>query len=350
MTDETNPVEAPFVEALYAEVLFTVADARTPDPEFAATLRRRVAEAADVPDIQPQEATMTVAESAHTAAHTTARTTTHSYRPAGAAAITPYLIVSDARAAIAWYQDILGARVTYEPIIMDDGRIGHVELDIDGSTIQMADEFPDIGAVSPQTLGGSAISLSLYVPDCDVTFAHAVEAGATGDREPADQFYGARSASITDPFGHRWSLQTHLGADGEPTEQGASGDEGAHDFWNEVGYYVVHVPRLDPALAFWGGLFGWTFESEREASGGVGRYSHVDNSRVPLGIRGDDDSWQEQTWSPYFRVRDLNAAVARVRELGGTIESVTDYESGGNATCLDDQGVRFELWQPADGY
>jgi uncharacterized glyoxalase superfamily protein PhnB len=347
MTDHNSDrVEAPFVDGLYAEVLFTVADAATPDPEFAASLRRRLADAAGVastdPQTESQEVTMTIAEPAHHRAP--------GYRPPGSAAITPYMIVNDARAAIAWYEDILGATVTYEPIIMDDGRIGHVELTIDGSTIQMADEFPDIGALSPRTLGGSAISLSLYVPDCDTTFARAVAAGASGDRPPADQFYGARSASITDPFGHRWSLQTHLGADAEAGDAPAASADDSKDFWNEVGYYVVHVPRLDPALAFWGGLFGWEFEEDRTASGGVGRYSHVENSRVPLGIRGDDDSWREATWSPYFRVRDLDAAVARVRELGGTVETVTNYESGGNATCLDDQGVRFELWQPADGY
>jgi len=344
MTDETNPVEGPFVEALYAEVLFTVADARTPDPEFAATLRRRVAEAAGVADIKPQEVTMTIAEPTHSTAHDAA----HGYRSPGVASLTTYLIVNDARAAIAWYREVFGARVTYEPIIMDDDRVGHVELEIDGTTIQMADEFPEIGAVSPVMLGGSSFMFSLYVPDCDATYAFAIERGATGLREPADQFYGSRAGTITDPFGHRWSLQTYLGDDGDPSA-GTSGDE-AKEFWNEVGYYVVHVPRLEPARAFWGGLFGWTFEEDREASGGVGRYSHVENSRVPLGIRGDDDSWQDQTWSPYFRVHDLDAAVARVSELGGTVESVTNYESGGNATCIDDQGVRFELWQPADGY
>jgi uncharacterized glyoxalase superfamily protein PhnB len=345
MTDDTTPAEVPFVQALYAETLFSPADARIPDAEFAVTLRRRIAEAAGLPVPQQQEAIVTITESTHHAGR--------GYRSPGAPSLTTYLIVNDARAAIAWYQEVFGARVTYEPIIMDDGRIGHVELDLDGTTIQMADEFPEMGAVGPATLGGTSFSLSMYVPDCDATFARAVEAGATPLREPADQFYGSRSASIADPFGHRWGLQTYLGDDGDPGDvpaRAAASPDESQDYWNEVGYYVVHVPRLDPARAFWGGLFGWHFEEERTASGGAGNYSHVDNSRVPLGIRGDDDSWQEATWSPYFRVHDLEAAVARVRELGGTVEAVTNYESGGNATCLDDQGVRFELWQPADGY
>jgi uncharacterized glyoxalase superfamily protein PhnB len=287
---------------------------------------------------------MTIAQPAHAAQR--------GYRARGAAAITPYLIVNDARAAIAWYQDILGARVTYEPIIMDDGRIGHVELDIDGSTIQMADEFPDIGAVSPQTLGGSTISLSLYVPDCDATFARAVEAGASGDRPPADQFYGARAASITDPFGHRWSLQTYMGADGEPNDDAAaSGPPGptqAQDLWNEIGYYVINVPRLEAARRFWGGLFGWTFAESNPASDGPGEYADVESGQVPFVLHGGGTS--TDVWHPHFRVRDLGEAVAKVRDLGGTVESENLYESGSNAVCVDDQGVRFELWQPADGY
>ncbi len=212
MTDDIDPTDAPFADGLWAETLFTTADARRPDPEFAAALRRRIARAVGVPPTEPQEVTMTVTTPSHADAF--------GYRSPGSASLKTYLFVSDARAAIDWYGEVFGARVTYEPIVMDDGRIGHVELDIDGTTIQMADDFPEIGAHSPTELGGSTFMFTLYVPDCDATYARAIEAGAAGLREPVDEFYGARAGQIRDPFGHRWSLQTYLGDDGDPQPGG----------------------------------------------------------------------------------------------------------------------------------
>ena len=340
MSDDPTTPEEPFADALIAEHLFSIADAATPDPEFAAALRRRIEEAAGITSPTIQEAAMTSTTS-----------TSHArsgYRPPGEHSLKPYLVVDGARAAVAWYQDVFGAIVTYEPIVMEDDRIGHVELTIDGTTFALADEFPEMDILGPLARGGSAVSLMLFVPDVDATYALAVERGAFGEREPADQFYGSRSGNIHDPFGHRWSIQTYLGDDGVGAPAPA-GPTQAQDLWNEVGYYVINVPQLEPAMTFWSGLLGWEFAESREAHDTPGEYAHVESSTVPFGLHGGGDT--TPTWQPYIRVRDLDAAVARVRELGGTVESVEHgYDSGGGAVCFDDQGTRFELWQPAEGY
>ena len=120
--------------------------------------------------------------------------------------LTPYLAVRDAKAAVAWYVEHLGAVVTYDPIVMDDGRIGHVELTLDGARWMMADEYPEIHVEAPPPGRGSAVTLHLSVPAPDLVdscVASAVQGGALLDREPEDGFAG-RVAVFQDPFGHRW--------------------------------------------------------------------------------------------------------------------------------------------------
>ena len=107
---------------------------------------------------------------------------------------------------------MFGARVVYDPIVMDDGRVGHVEVEIGGSVLMMADEFPEMGLLGPLSRGGTSVSLVVYVPDVDATYAKAVELGATPERPPADQFHGSRAGWLVDPFGHRWSISTPLPA------------------------------------------------------------------------------------------------------------------------------------------
>jgi len=120
--------------------------------------------------------------------------------------LTPYLCVSDARAAIEWYVDALGAEVVYEPIEMPDGRIGHVELAVGGARWMMADEFPDAGVAPPDRSRGSAVSLHLGVDDVDAVASKVVAAGITLDRGPEDSGAAGRVAVFRDPFGHRWFL------------------------------------------------------------------------------------------------------------------------------------------------
>lgn len=128
--------------------------------------------------------------------------------PAGYHSVTPYLLVRDAAKALAYYRDAFGAdevmRFEGPP-----GRIAHAEIKIGDSHVMLADENPGDGYVGPQTLGGAGVSLMLYVPDVDATFERAVKAGATVRRAVADQFYGDRVGTLTDPFGHVWSIATH---------------------------------------------------------------------------------------------------------------------------------------------
>jgi PhnB protein len=123
--------------------------------------------------------------------------------------VCPYLHVDGAALAIDFYKSIFGAT---ERIRMDgpDGRIGHAELAIGVSVVMLADEFPDMGVKGPNAYGGSPVVLSIYVEDVDATVAKATEAGATIVRPIADQFYGDRTCQIRDPFGHGWSIQTHV--------------------------------------------------------------------------------------------------------------------------------------------
>ena len=124
----------------------------------------------------------------------------------GMSELTPYLCVADARAAIDWYVDVLGATVTYEPVVMPDGRVGHVELGVDGAGWMMSDEFDTAGVAAPDPSRGSPVSLHLTVADVDAVCDRVVAAGVTLDRGPEDSPPAGRVAVFRDPFGHRWFL------------------------------------------------------------------------------------------------------------------------------------------------
>lgn len=128
--------------------------------------------------------------------------------PEGYHSITPYLIIKGAAKAIDYYKEVFGAT---EVMRMPDpsGRIGHAELKIGDSHIMLADEHPEAGYLSPEGRGGTPVSLMLYVPDVDATVKKAQATGAKVVKEVIDQFYGDRSGTITDPFGHVWTIGTH---------------------------------------------------------------------------------------------------------------------------------------------
>ena len=128
--------------------------------------------------------------------------------PDGYEGATPYLICKDAARAIEFYKAAFGA-VELMRIPMPDGRVGHAELKISGAIIMMADEFPEMGAVSPQTLGGTAVRMMIYVTDVDAFSTQAVARGATMIQPVTDQFYGDRNCKVSDPFGHVWMFGTH---------------------------------------------------------------------------------------------------------------------------------------------
>jgi uncharacterized glyoxalase superfamily protein PhnB len=124
--------------------------------------------------------------------------------------LTPYLCVPDSRAAIEWYAAALGAAVVEEPIVMDDGRVGHCELAVAGARWMMADPHPELGVEPPEPGRGAAVTLHLTVADCDAVAARVVALGAALDRGPEDSPPVGRVAVFRDPFGHRWFVNQPL--------------------------------------------------------------------------------------------------------------------------------------------
>jgi PhnB protein len=119
--------------------------------------------------------------------------------------VVPYLCVDGGNAAIAFYRTVFGA-VERMRMSEPDGRVGHAEVVIGSGMIMLADEFPELGIRGPKTIGGTPITINVYVEDVDKVFARAVDAGATVLRPITDQFYGDRTGQFEDPFGHRWSV------------------------------------------------------------------------------------------------------------------------------------------------
>ncbi len=321
-----------------------------PRPAFAAELRARL-DAALTPDpprtTAPQEAPMS----------STTGTTDAIDTPAVAASpLAPYLVVDGAAAALDWYRDVLGAIETTR-FVGDDGKVGHAEVTIGGARLMLADEYPEMDLLAPGHRGGTTVTLHLEVVDVDHTHRLAVEGGADSQRAPSDQGHGNRNATIVDPFGHRWMLSQPLDAERtaaafEEHGIGGSGDpEAAATGWTvsgrppvEPGYLVLHTGDLARATAFFGAVFDWQTET-----GGAGG-QHVANTRFPMGFSGPLDDAPDRPVTAYFRVDDIEEYAARIEAAGGRVLSRTDYPSGGNAVCIDDQGLPFELFQPAPGY
>lgn len=293
-----------------------------PRPEFARDLRRRIV-AALATGTQPEEEAMPALA-------------IREYTPARLHSLTPYLATNDPARAIEWYAEVFDASLMDDPIVMPDGRIGHAEMRVGDTVFMLAGEYPEEGHLAPTTVGGSTVGLMLHVPDAEATYAKAVSLGATALR-PVEQRYGARQGTLRDPFGHRWFISTAVAADDIPVEDIAGRRYG------DIGYMVLRAPDGDRAARFFGSLFGWSLGAGYRP----GAY-HIESITPPAGIDTGDDHSSVRL---YFRVDDLDAAVARVRELGGQVLSVNEYaDSGGNAECVDDQGMRFDLFRPKPGY
>jgi uncharacterized glyoxalase superfamily protein PhnB len=242
--------------------------------------------------------------------------------------LTPYLALDDARRAIDWYEQVFHARRRGEPYVMDDGRIGHVELAIGDSVLMMADEFPEIGMLGPNSRGGSSVAIHIQVPDVDATIKRAREHGAVPVGEVQDNPFG-RSGRFDDPFGHRWFVLTP--STGLPSAEPAQPRHG------DVAYLTIASPDDELAKEFYGAVLGWTF-SAGDAENGW----QVDNVTPMIGI------WGRQSGDvlPCFRVDDLDGAVTLVREFGGEAERPEVKPYGRLANCVDNQGRRFQLWSP----
>jgi PhnB protein len=139
--------------------------------------------------------------------------------------VTPYLCVDGADAAIRFYNTVLGATERGR-LAGPDGKVGHAELQLGDSLIMLADEYPDMGLRGPKAIGGTPVTISVYVEDVDAVFDRALEAGATLLRPVETQFYGDRAGQFEDPFGHRWNVATHV-EDVPPEEMAKRAEQAA---------------------------------------------------------------------------------------------------------------------------
>ena len=244
------------------------------------------------------------------------------------AQLTPYLAVRDARAAMSWYAEALGAHVVGEPYVMDDDRIGHTELDVGGATLYLADEYPELGLAAPDP-GRVSVTLHLTVSDVDAAVDRAAACGAAVERPPSDTDHG-RTGVVVDPFGHRWLLQTPASADPQPRPPVRPGD---------AVYLTLRVPDGARARDFYEAVLGWSTSRGRVDDGW-----QVDGVVPMVGIGGGAG---EAGAVPVYAVDDIEVAVAAVRTAGGQAGEVTDRPHGRTAECRDDQGLRFWLAQPA---
>lgn len=130
------------------------------------------------------------------------------YIPDGYHTVTAYLMVDDAAKALDFYRDAFGAEELFR-LPMGD-KIGHAEIMIGDTHLMLADEFPDMGALGPNSRGGPTASFMIYVPDADAAYDRAMKAGARADRPLKNEFWGDRIGTVIDPFGHKWSLATHV--------------------------------------------------------------------------------------------------------------------------------------------
>lgn len=132
------------------------------------------------------------------------------HQPPGYHSITPYLVMNKCSEAIKFYESVFGAKELFHTGSSEKGQIDHAELEIGDSRIMVADAHPGSTVMSPQKLGGTTVSFVVYVPDVDKVFHAAIAAGAIEDDPVKDKPYGDRSGTIIDPFGHRWTITTHM--------------------------------------------------------------------------------------------------------------------------------------------
>jgi predicted enzyme related to lactoylglutathione lyase len=293
-----------------------------PDPGFAAALRARLQRVLLAPR---GGTTMTTAATAP--ADTAARPGELPLR-----SLTPYLAVQDGRRALDFYAAAFGARRRGEPIVMEDGRIGHAELAIGDSVLMLADEFAEIGLLSPASRGGPSQSLLLQVDDPDAAVARAVAAGARLTRPVADSPHG-RGGVVADPFGHRWMVYASA-ARAVPPHGG-------------VGYASLWVPDADKAAIFFSAVLGWTYEGgdrqHRMVAAASPRHGIVALAALSAGVW---DRWpRHATLFTSHAVPDVDAAIERIRAAGGRVGEPTEEPYGRAANCVDDQGMPFAVYQ-----
>jgi len=322
-----------------------------PRDAFVSELRRRLADALGLDDGAPAP------DVALPSRRTIVTIIPTGLATSAATALTPYLAVHDGAAAVAFYTEAFGA-LEQARFTGPDGRVGHAELAIGTLRLFLADEYPEVGAVSPRTLGGSPVALHLEVADVDAVHTRAVAAGATSERPPADQPYGARQGSIVDPFGHRWLLS-------QPSEPLSSaelerrmGDDG----WTLTGrprvgsggiWGIVHAVDAPAMIRFLTEVIGFEAALVVQDEPGIVEHSQLvwpEGGTVQVGSAhraGNvfSDRPAPGTQSLYVITADPTAVLERCRAAG--VEIIRDleeppYDPGGLGFSIADH--EGNLW------
>jgi predicted enzyme related to lactoylglutathione lyase len=289
-----------------------------PDPDFAARLRSRLESVLSLPN-----RTGDVVMSGTDTAIAELNETTEAAGTVPRSAALPYLAVADARAAIDWYLDALGATLVGDPIVMDDGRIGHAELALAGGVLYLADEYPELGLRAPSPRAAS-VSLMLAVTDTDAALER-VRARGAAVHQDAREAHGSRNATIVDPFGHRWMLSG-------PTTGAAVGIQ-----HGDVGYVSVWTPDADRAAAFYGHVLGWRYDPQ----------SHrVTNTRGRIGLFSVPGA---PTMFCCYAVTDLAGARQSILDGGGQLDEPQVFDFGTVVGATDPAGAPFAVYQPTPG-
>ncbi len=285
-----------------------------PDPEFAGRLRTRLSRE------------VFTASGGSMSRQTVA--TGIEREPAWPPALTPYLVVSDARRALNWYVEVFGAERRGEIHVNPDGTIGHAEVGIGDAVLMFSEAsglWPDVPVRAPDSPATFSHSLHLEVDDVDASTERARRSGASVEREPGDQPYG-RASVIVDPFGHRWILLRRP-ARATRLRQG------------DVASVTMVARDAHRAKEFYQAVLQVPFSAGHSGAWRTGE------TRPPLGIWPSEQTEPEVQLS--YRVDDIAAAVERVRAVGGQAGNPERKPYGLGADCVDDQGATFRLWQPA---
>jgi uncharacterized glyoxalase superfamily protein PhnB len=248
--------------------------------------------------------------------------------PAPPPALTPYIVVSDARRAMDWYADVFGAQRRGDLYVNADGTIGHAEAAFGDAVLMFAEAsslWPDVPVRAPESPGTFSHTLHLEVDDVDATLERARRGGAAVEREPVDQPYG-RSSVIVDPFGHRWMLMRSPAQASEPRQ-------------GDVAHVTMIAGDADRAKRFYEAVLQVSF-----GSGHPGAW-RTDEITPPLGITTSSEGADPEVQLSY-RVDDIAAAVVRVRAAGGHADEPVHRPYGLLSECSDDQGTTFRLYQP----
>jgi predicted enzyme related to lactoylglutathione lyase len=298
------------------DALRTPVEPVDPDPAFASRLREQLRRAVLNPSGGDMTETVNQAEE-----------TGFGWPPA----LNPYIVVSDARRALDWYVEVFGATRRGELHVNADGTIGHAEVGIGDAALMFAeasDLWPDVPVAPPPAEPSThSHTLHLQVDDVEARTEAARRNGAVVEREPTDAPYG-QNAVIVDPFGHRWIL----------LKPPAGATRHVH---GDISYVTMVVADDDAAKRFYGAVLGWEFEpgSVPGAWGPVGKVGEE------FGIWGDPSQRPEVQLC--YTVRDIAAAVDRVRDAGGQADEIERKPYGLMVNCVDNQGAHFQLWQPA---